>query len=129
MNDNSNTILVGAYRYNASPMSQPCSTVHRGRATVRHRFAAFDRFAARLDYARWLGRKPTSAERRARSRELVRLEEEGLLVRLNGYGGNRITHIKLMEEGEVEARRLLDGAVELLPIEAPWKDEDEVPAQ
>ena len=130
MSDNANTILVAAYRCGITQVLQPCSKVGRKRPTaVQRRCAALDRLYGRLDYVRWLKRKPTHAERMALSRELVRLEEQGLLVRLNGRGGHRTTHVLLTERGEAEALRILTDAVDLLPIESPWKDENEVPAQ
>ena len=130
MNNARTVILTGAYRYGRTHVSQPCNPAGRNRATaIQRRCAALDRLYGHVDYARWLERKPTGAERTALARELVQMEEQGLLVRLNGRGGSRTTHVVLTERGEAEALRILTDAVELLPFELPWKDEDEVPTQ
>ena len=57
-----------------------------------------------LAYRRWLGRNPTSAERRSLSRALIRLEAEGYLVR---HGGRRTSHVKLTPAGERLAQAIL----------------------
>ena len=130
MNTAAAKVLVGAYRYNAARGVQCDRSAGRRRTrAVARRCEALDRFCARLDYAAWLGRKPTCAERMALWRAVVQLEEQGLLVRLNGRGGNRTTHVLLTEHGQAEALRILTDAVEMQPIEMPWKDEDNVPAQ
>ena len=130
MTKNRDAILLGAYRYNTRRVSQPVGAVRsRGAAKAARRYAALDKFCTRLDCTGWLGRKPTPAERRALSRELVRLEEDGFLIRLNARGGNRTTHVYLTERGEAEALRILTDAADLLPIDAPWSEDDPVPAQ
>jgi len=121
-------ILVGAYRYDATQMCLPRNVGRKGVTAAQRRYAALDRFYRQVDYAGWLGRKPTHAERMALLRCLVRLEEDGFLIRLKGRGGNRTTHVYLTERGEAEALRILTNAVDLLPIDAPWNEDDPVPA-
>jgi len=93
-------ILTGAYLD-----TQVLGTVHvactwRSERTIARAQAGADEVRRRgvpLAYRRWLGRNPTSAERRALSRALIRLEAEGYLVR---RGRRRTSHVKLTSAGE-----------------------------
>ena len=57
--------------------------------------------AVRIEFWRWMGTEPTGAERRAAHRALVALEAAGLVKRVRlaiaDFGGDRATHVKLIE--------------------------------
>ncbi len=82
--------------------------------------------------ADWIGHAPTNSEHVLYHREYARLEDRGLLVRCNPFGGRRTTHLKLTPAGRRVAEDLLAeelgsedeevtdwATVELLPIELP----------
>ncbi len=117
-------ILTGAH-----VDTQTLGTVHVApawrseRAIARARAGADEvcRRGVPLAHRRWLGRNPNSAERRALSRALIRLEADGYLIR---RGGRRTTHVKLTPAGERLARAVLgtpDGEpfLWLLPDDSP----------
>ena len=61
-----------------------------------------------MDVASWLGHEPTNSDRVLVHRDIVRLEDMGLLARCNVYGGRRATHIRLTDAGQGMAETLLD---------------------
>jgi hypothetical protein len=88
-----------------------------------------------MNLADWIGHAPTNSECVLFHREYARLEDMGLIVRHNPYGGRRTSHLRLTEAGRVLAEHLLvedlgtegdtNGQaidwsnVELMPIELP----------
>jgi len=62
----------------------------------------------RHDLERWLGRPPSRSDSAVFSRALRRMEDMGLLVRVNRWGGSsRTTHVRLTPLGRAEAERLV----------------------
>ncbi len=57
--------------------------------------------------AEWISHAPTNSEHVLYHREYARLEDRGLLVRCNPYGGRRTTHLKLTPAGRRVAEELL----------------------
>ena len=96
----------------------------------------------RYDLARWIGCPPTRSDSAVFSRALRRMEDLGLLVRVNYWGGRRTTHLRLTPLGRrvVEQFMAADNAAEgastevnngvpidwahpdLLPLEPPLED-------
>ncbi len=52
--------------------------------------------AVEYDPRQWLGYPPTAADRQRFSRELSRMEADGLVERLYGNTGTRCTHVRLL---------------------------------
>ena len=127
-----NIILVGVYVDAEALGGVMVAATWRSRRAVKRITAGLkdvDRRGVRLDYERWLGRKPTRAERRTLSRELARLEEKGCLVR---HGSRRrTTHVRLTDAGTALARMILeagddaDGPI-FVPAELrPYREEED----
>lgn len=110
MNDmNDEIILIGAYIDTQLLGSvQVANTWKNSRAVARITAALADlaEKGVRLNYQRWLGRRPTRAERTALSRELIRLEGRGYVVRSGGR--RRTTHVKVTPLGRAFAESLLE---------------------
>ncbi len=60
-----------------------------------------------LSLADWIGHMPTQNERVLYCRAYASLEAKGLAERVSLYGARRTTHLKLTEQGEALARKLL----------------------
>ncbi|MFO7899497.1 MAG: hypothetical protein R6V58_10630 [Planctomycetota bacterium] len=125
-----NVILVGAYVDAEALGGVTVAAAWRNRSAVERieaGLADVARRGVRLDYERWLGRKPTRAERRTLSRELARLEDKAYLIR-SGCPW-RTTHVRLTESGKAMADAILrnpdteDGPV-WAPIQLPADDEE-----
>ena len=67
----------------------------------------YERFGVHHDLALWLGHTPTPSDSAVFSRALRNMEDMGLLVRVNRYGGRRATHVQLTDMGRTEAERLV----------------------
>ncbi len=127
-----NTILVGVY-VDAEALGGVTVAATWRNGCARRRITAglndIARRGVRLDYERWLGRRPTRAERRTLSRDLARLEEKGCLVR---HGSRRrTTHVRLTDAGAALARMVLetgddtDGPM-FVPVELkPYREEED----
>ena len=61
----------------------------------------------RLNLASWLGHASSASEAVMFHRAYAHLDELGLIERVNFYGVNRTTHLRLTEEGEQIAQQLL----------------------
>jgi hypothetical protein len=62
----------------------------------------------RHDLDRWLGYPPSRSDSAVFSRALRQMEDMGLLVRVNRWGGSsRATHVRLTPRGRAEAERLV----------------------
>jgi hypothetical protein len=59
------------------------------------------------DSTRWLGQSLSRSEAAVLSRDLQHMQQMGLVVRINRWGGHRTTHVRLTRAGQQEARRLL----------------------
>ena len=127
-----NIILVGAYVDAEALRSVEVAAAWRNRRAVARITAGLTNLlcrGVRLDYERWLGRRPTRAERRTLSRDLARLEEKGCLVRSGSR--RRTTHVKLTDAGKVLARVVLEAADDddgpmFVPIELePYREEED----
>ena len=66
-----------------------------------------ERFGVRHDLARWLGCPPTRSDSAVFSRALRHMEDRGLLVRVNRWGGRRTTHLRLTGVGKRVAESLI----------------------
>ena len=95
--------------------------------------ADLDRFGVRYDLSAWLGRPTTASDSAVFSRTLRRMEDLGLIVRVNRWGGRRTTHVQLTPAGrsaaecvarqrQAEADKLM---AQLLPIEMPLGEASE----
>ena len=85
----------------------------------------------RYDLARWIGCPPTRSDSAVFSRALRRMEDLGLLVRVNCWGGRRTTHVRLTLAGKRRADCLLSKpdvkAAQELPDVAETETEDTEP--
>ena len=127
-----NIILVGVYVDAEALGGVTVAATWRNRCAVRRITAGLKDLArrgVRLDYERWLGRKPARAERRTLSRELARLEEEGCLVR---HGSRRrTTHVRLTDAGTALAQMILEAGDDtdgpmFVPVELrPYREEED----
>ena len=57
----------------------------------------------------WFGDVPPAEVKRLQ-REIVAMANEGLLERITGFGGTRMTHLKLTAKGRSEAERMAKGS-------------------
>ena len=127
-----NIILVGVYVDAEALGGVTVAATWRNQPAVKRITAGLKDLAqrgARLDYERWLGRRPTRSERRTLSRELARLEEKGCLVR---HGSRwRTTHVRLTDAGTALARMVLEagddtGGPMFVPVELkPYREEED----
>jgi len=68
----------------------------------------YRRYGIRYDLQRWLVRPPSRSDSVVFSRTLRRLDEAGLVVRVNRWGwSDRTTHVRLTPAGQAVAKRLL----------------------
>jgi len=127
-----NIILAGTYVDAEALGGVTVAAAWRNRRAVKRITAGLKdvaRRGVRLDYERWLGRKPTRAERRTLSRELACLEEKGCLVR---HGSRwRTTHVRLTDAGTTLARMILEAGNDedgpmFVPVELePYREEED----
>jgi|ERR1017187_656582 hypothetical protein len=61
----------------------------------------------RIALSDWIGHDPTPAESVKACRSYARLERAGLVERVNFFGGNRTTHLRLTRKGVAIATELL----------------------
>jgi len=82
----------------------------------------YRQYGVRHDLERWLGRPPSRSDSAVFSRALRRMEDMGLLVRVNRWGPSyRATHVRLTPLGRAEAKRLVhehEAAVDRLLADA-----------
>jgi len=76
----------------------------------------YRQFGVRHDLERWLGYPPSRSDSAVFSRALQKMEDLGLLVRVNQWGSSsRATHVRLTPRGEVAAESLLAEGDDELP--------------
>ena len=95
----------------------------------------YQAYGVRHDLAQWLGRPVSPSDSAVFSRALRNMEAMGLVVRINCWGGNKTTHVRLTTDGRDLAQQLakqqeesLAAMLEGLTIELPLAPSDDAPS-
>ena len=95
----------------------------------------YQAYGVRHDLAQWLGHPVSPSDSAVFSRALRNMEAMGLVVRINCWGGNKTTHVRLTTDGRDLAQQLakqqeesLAAMLEGLTIELPPDPSDDAPS-
>ena len=95
----------------------------------------YQAYGVRHDLAQWLGHPASPSDSAVFSRALRNMEAMGLVVRVNRWGGNKTTHVRLTTDGRDLAQQLakqqeesLAAMLEGLTIELPLAPSDDAPS-
>jgi hypothetical protein len=110
-NERRNTILMALAaemrRLEAIGDRMPVGLDRASCRAFRHESFEYRAHGIPYDPTRWLGEPLSHSDAAVLSRDLRHLEDMGLVVRINRWGGHRTTHVRLTRAGEMEARRLV----------------------